>query len=79
MLQFKYTWNFKVVKFCSDNNIRIIYSASSSKFGNEGRDEHLSPYSWSKSKNIGLLKILVIGIILNTKSCISIMYTVQIT
>ena len=47
---------FKVVKFCSDNNIRIIYSASSSKFGNEGRDEHLSPYSWSKSKNIEFIK-----------------------
>ena len=47
---------FKVVKFCSDNNIRIIYSASSSKFGNEGKDEHLSPYSWSKSKNIEFIK-----------------------
>tara|TARA_Y100000590_G_scaffold442674_1_gene571059 strand:+ start:885 stop:1766 length:882 start_codon:yes stop_codon:yes gene_type:complete len=43
---------FEVVKFCSKNKIRIIYSASSSKLGNEGRDEHLSPYSWSKSKNI---------------------------
>ena len=32
---------FKVVKFCSDNNIRIIYSASSSKFEMK-RDEHLS-------------------------------------
>jgi len=47
---------FEVVKFCSNNNIRIIYSASSSKFGNKGKDEHLSPYSWSKSKNIEFIK-----------------------
>ena len=47
---------FNVVKFCSDNNIRILYSASSSKFGNDGKDEHLSPYSWSKSKNIEFIK-----------------------
>ena len=47
---------FNVVKFCSENNIRIIYSASSSKFGNDGKDEHLSPYSWSKSKNIEFIK-----------------------
>ncbi len=47
---------FNVVKFCSENNVRIIYSASSSKFGNDGKDEHLSPYSWSKSKNIEFIK-----------------------
>ena len=47
---------FNVVKFCSENNIRILYSASSSKFGNDGKDEHLSPYSWSKSKNIEFIK-----------------------
>tara|TARA_Y100001970_G_C14217083_1_gene850303 strand:+ start:1469 stop:2356 length:888 start_codon:yes stop_codon:yes gene_type:complete len=47
---------FQVVKFCSNNNIRIIYSASSSKFGNKGKDEHLSPYSWSKSKNIEFIE-----------------------
>ena len=47
---------FEVVKFCSNNNIRILYSASSSKFGNKGKDEHLSPYSWSKSKNIEFIE-----------------------
>jgi len=47
---------FQVVKFCSNNDIRIIYSASSSKFGNKGKDEHLSPYSWSKSKNIEFIE-----------------------
>ena len=47
---------FKVLSFCKENNIKIIYSASSSKFGNNGKDEHLSPYSWTKSKNIELIK-----------------------
>ncbi|MDB4081438.1 NAD-dependent epimerase/dehydratase family protein [Candidatus Pelagibacter sp.] len=47
---------FKVLKFCKDNNIKVVYSASSSKFGNNGSDEHLSPYSWTKSKNIELIK-----------------------
>ena len=47
---------FKVLKFCKEKNIKIIYSASSSKFGNNGKDENLSPYSWTKSKNIELIK-----------------------
>jgi UDP-glucose 4-epimerase len=47
---------FNVLKFCANRKIKVIYSASSSKFGNNGNDEHLSPYSWSKSKNIELIK-----------------------
>jgi len=46
----------EVIKFCTVKKIKLIYSASSSKFGNKGKDEHLSPYSWSKSKNIELIK-----------------------
>ncbi len=48
--------SFRVIKFCQEKKIKIIYSASSSKFGNNGNDEHLSPYSWTKSKNIELIK-----------------------
>ena len=47
---------FKVLNFCKKNNIKLVYSASSSKFGNNGADENLSPYSWTKSKNIELIK-----------------------
>ena len=47
---------FKVLNFCKNRNIKLIYSASSSKFGNNGADENLSPYSWTKSKNIVLIK-----------------------
>ncbi len=50
------TGTYKVLNFCKDKNIKIIYSASSSKFGNNGKNEHLSPYSWTKSKNIELIK-----------------------
>ncbi len=46
----------KVFEFAKKCNSKIIYSASSSKFGNEGRDQDLSPYSWMKSKMVELLK-----------------------
>ena len=48
--------SFEVIKYCAENGIKLIYSASSSKFGNNGLDENLSPYSWTKSKNIELIK-----------------------
>ncbi len=48
--------SFKVINFAKDNKIKIIYSATSSNLGNKGTDQHLSPYSWSKSKNIELIK-----------------------
>ena len=46
----------KVIEFAKDNKIKIIYSATSSNLGNNGNDENLSPYAWSKSKNIELIK-----------------------
>ena len=46
----------KVFEFAYKNNTKIIYSASSSKFGDSGKDENLSPYSWMKSKMVELLK-----------------------
>ena len=48
--------SFNVIEFAKDNNIRIIYSATSSVSGNQKYDKDLSPYSWSKSKNIELIK-----------------------
>mgnify|MGYP000441893730 CR=1 FL=1 len=39
-----------------DNKIKIIYSATSSNLGNNGRDQNSSPYAWTKSKNIELIK-----------------------
>ena len=48
--------SFEVINFAKDNNIKIIYSATSSALGNNGKDENLSPYAWAKSKNIELIK-----------------------
>ena len=47
---------FKVINFCSKNKIKLVYSASSSIFGNKGLESNLSPYSWTKCKNIELIK-----------------------
>ena len=48
--------SFEVINFAKDNKIKIIYSATSSALGNNGKDENLSPYAWAKSKNIELIK-----------------------
>lgn len=45
-----------ILQLCKQWNAKLIYSASSSKFGNGGRDENLSPYSWMKSKMVELIK-----------------------
>jgi UDP-glucose 4-epimerase len=46
----------KILEACRRWGAKLIYSASSSKFGNEGRDENLSPYSWAKAKMVELIK-----------------------
>ncbi len=48
----------EVFKFCLDNNIKLIYSATSASFGNLGKDKNLSPYAFTKSKNLELLENL---------------------
>ena len=40
------------------NNIKLIYSATSASLGNKGKDKNLSPYSFTKSKNLELLENL---------------------
>src|SRR5210317_2070040 len=47
-----------VFKFCLDNNIKLIYSATSASLGNKGNDKNLSPYAFTKSKNLELLENL---------------------
>ena len=49
-----------VFKFCLDNNIKLIYSATSASLGNKGQDKDLSPYSFTKAKNLELLENLKI-------------------
>ena len=47
--------SYEVIKFCLDNNIKIIYSATSASLGNLGQDQNLSPYAHSKSHNMNLI------------------------
>jgi UDP-glucose 4-epimerase len=47
-----------VFKFALKNRIRLIYSATSASLGNKGKDMNLSPYAFSKSKNLELLENL---------------------
>ena len=47
-----------VFKFCLDNKIKLIYSATSATLGNHGKDKNLSPYAFTKSKNLELLENL---------------------
>ena len=47
-----------VFQFCLINNIKLIYSATSASLGNNGNDKNLSPYAFTKSKNLELLENL---------------------
>jgi UDP-glucose 4-epimerase len=45
-----------VFNFALKNRIRVIYSATSASLGNKGQDMNLSPYAFSKAKNLELLE-----------------------
>ena len=47
-----------VFNFCLKHNIKLIYSATSATLGNNGNDKNLSPYAFTKAKNLELLENL---------------------
>ena len=47
-----------VFEFCLKNKIKLIYSATSASLGNFGNDKNLSPYAFTKAKNLELLENL---------------------
>ena len=47
-----------VFNYCLKNNIKLIYSATSATLGNKGDDKNLSPYAFTKAKNLELLENL---------------------
>ena len=47
-----------VFKFCIDNKIKLIYSATSATLGNKGADKNLSPYAFTKANNLQFLENL---------------------
>ena len=48
----------EVFNFCLKNNIKLIYSATSASIGNKGNDKNLSPYAFTKAKNLEMLENL---------------------
>jgi UDP-glucose 4-epimerase len=50
--------SLNVFNFALNNKIRLIYSATSASLGNSGKDMNLSPYAFSKAKNLELLENL---------------------
>ena len=47
-----------IFNFCLENKIKLIYSATSASLGNKGKDKNLSPYSFTKAKNLEFLENL---------------------
>ena len=47
-----------VFNFCLTNKIKLVYSATSASIGNNGNDKNLSPYAFTKAKNLELLENL---------------------
>ncbi len=50
--------SLEVFNFCLNNNIKLVYSATSAALGKNGKNKNLSPYAFSKSKNLELLENL---------------------
>jgi UDP-glucose 4-epimerase len=50
----------EVFNFCLLNKIKLIYSATSASIGNKGKDKNLSPYAFTKAKNLEMLENLKI-------------------
>ena len=48
----------EVFKYCLDNDIKLIYSATSASLGKKGNDKNLSPYAFTKAKNLEYLENL---------------------
>lgn len=59
--EFEYVMNnnsqlHSVLEFCGKNNIKLIYSGSSTKFSTFEEGASMSPYAFSKAKNVDLIK-----------------------
>ena len=50
--------SYEVFNFCFSNSIKLIYSATSASIGNNGLDKDLSPYAFTKAKNLEMLENL---------------------
>ena len=48
----------EIFNYCLKNKIKLVYSATSASLGNKGNDKNLSPYAFTKAKNLELLENL---------------------
>ena len=55
-IESNFTGSNAVFNFCLKNNIKLVYSATSASLGNKGNDKNLSPYAFSKAKNLEQLE-----------------------
>lgn len=59
---FEKVWEFNyesiknVVKFSNINDCKLVYSGSSTKFGDNGQNRYASPYAWTKASNTDFIK-----------------------
>ena len=67
-----------VFNYCLTNKIKLVYSATSATLGNKGKDKNLSPYAFSKAKNLELLENLKNGLTLSMRLFTFIMFMVLI-
>ena len=49
---------YAVFNVCLTNKIKLVYSATSASIGNNGNEKNLSPYAFTKAKNLELLENL---------------------
>lgn len=47
----------QVLKFAANTGAKLVYSASSSGLGSNGKDQELSPYAWMKAKQVEQIKL----------------------
>ena len=57
-LEYNSQGSLAVFRFCLKNKIKLIYSATSATLGHKGNDKNLSPYAFTKSKNLEFLENL---------------------
>tara|TARA_A100001015_G_C15016318_1_gene725702 strand:+ start:1367 stop:2242 length:876 start_codon:yes stop_codon:yes gene_type:complete len=65
---------YNVLKFAKIQKAKIVYSGSSTKFGDEGKNSFQSPYAWTKKTNSELVQIYSDWF--NLKYCIVYFYNV---
>ena len=50
--------SLRLFNFALENKIKVVYSATSASLGNTGKDMNLSPYAFTKAKNLEFLENL---------------------